>query len=52
MTVAELKKKLDEMPDEAHVCVLDAIYERYRILSVVLKESSIHEFGVVEIQTA
>jgi hypothetical protein len=49
MVIKELKEKLNEMPDDAEVIVLDPTLIGYRIDDVKHFESTIHEEGLVKI---
>lgn len=51
MTVKELKGKLDEMPDNAEVLVVDPVLAAERITTVKYCESTIRSDGVVQICT-
>lgn len=51
MTVKELKARLDEMPDEAEVIVVDGVLYGNQIAAVKHRESTRHQDGVVEICT-
>ena len=51
MTVKELKEKLDEMPDEAEVIVIDGMLTGYQITVIKHCESTRYKDGVVQICT-
>lgn len=51
MIVKQLKAKLDEMPDEAEVIVVDGVLCVNQITAVKHSESTRHQDGVVEICT-
>lgn len=51
MIVKELKEKLDEMPDDAEVIVVDSVLCGNQIMKIKYRESIRHQDGVVQICT-